>query len=197
MLLQKSWHQKYCELYKASKFGIERLEVYEVGDTNRSTPTRIITLENCVKISQTGPTHFTLTTKKATYEFETLSPPELVEWITAIQSVAFPDDTSKICSIEEDNDLYCSSGEGIFSVKLHSSEVSIRCGLEPKNYTLVLTSTAIQLKNEGALLYTWPYCFIRRYGCRDGKFMFEAGRMCETGEGTFYLEHTNQKEIYR
>lgn len=171
--------------------------MYEVGDTSRTSPIRIITLENCIKISHIDATHFSVTTKTGTYEFETLSPSELIEWITAIQSVAFPDDTSKVCSIEEDNDLYCSSGEGVFSVKLHSSEVSIRCGLEPKYYTLVLTSAAIQLKSDGVLLYTWPYRFIRRYGCRDGKFMFEAGRMCETGEGTFYLEHSNQKEIYR
>lgn len=168
--------------------------MFEVGDTTRTSPLRIITLENCIKISQTDPTHFSLTTKTGTYEFETLTPAESIEWITAIQSVAFPDDTSRV---EEDNDLYCSSGEGVFSVKLHSSEVSIRCGLEAKNYTLILTASAIQLKCDGALLYTWPYCFIRRYGCRDGKFMFEAGRLCETGEGTFYWEHSNQKEIYR
>lgn len=171
--------------------------MYEVGDTTRTTPIRIITLENCIKISQVGATHFSLTTKTGTYEFETFTPSELIEWVTAIQSVAFPDDTSRVCSIEEDNDLYCSSGEGVFSVKLHVSEASVRCGLEAKNYTLVLTSSAIQLKNEGVLLYTWPYCFIRRYGCRDGKFMFEAGRLCESGEGTFYWEHSNQKEIYR
>lgn len=99
--------------------------------------------------------------------------------------------------MEEDNDLYCSSGEGVFSVKLHSSEASTRCGLEPKMYTLVLMPTTIQLHNETDLLYTWPYCYIRRYGYKDGKFMFEAGRKCETGEGTFYLQHPNQQEIYR
>lgn len=194
---QKTCKQKYGYLFKASKFGIERLELYDTPDTVRSSPVRIITLENCIKITQKNPTSFSITTKTATYEFATNSVVDLTEWVTALQSVAFPDDGSKITSIEEDNDLYCSSGEGIFSVKLHSSEASVRCGLEPKTYTLVLTLTAIQLKNGLELLYTWPYRSIRRYGHKSGRFMFEAGRNCETGEGTFYLEHSNQHEIYR
>lgn len=163
----------------------------------RNTPSRIITLENCIKITQRSPTYFSVITKTATYEFGTSSTSDLSGWLKALQSVAFPDDASKISSMEEDNDLYCSSSEGVFRVKLHSSKASLRCGLEPKQYTLVVTSTAIQLQNDGQLLYTWPYCFIRRYGYREGKFMFEAGRKCESGEGVFYLEHANQQEIFR
>lgn len=184
-------------LYKSGKFGIARLEVYDSSDVIKSTPSRIITLENCIKIMQKSPTYFSLMTRTATYEFGTFSVNDLTHWLKSLQAVAFPDEISRISSIEEDNDLYCSSGEGVFSVKLHPSKASIRCGLEPKSYTLVLTSTAIQLRDDTELLYTWPYCFIRRYGYRDGKFTFEAGRKCESGEGTFYLEHCNQHEIYR
>lgn len=103
-------------------------------------------------------------------------------------------------SIEEDNDLYCSSGQGIFNVRIHPSAVSERCGLDPNSvYTLYLTNTALQLKNtiDGSLLFMWPYHFIRRYGCKSGRFTFEAGRNCESGEGVFYLEHPNQQEIFR
>lgn len=183
-----------------SKFGIERLEVYDSSDDvlKNSTP-RIITLENCIKITSKPPNMFTVFTKTTQYEFATLAEQDLFEWVTAFQSVAFKDDVSKISSIEEDNDLYCSSGEGVFSVILCSSDASIRCGLEPKTYTLVLTNTAIQLRNiaDNKLLFTWPYCFIRRYGYRSGKFTFEAGRKCDTGEGVFHLEHSNQQEIFR
>lgn len=123
----------------------------------------------------------------------------MIEWLTAIQTVAFKDDVSKITSIEEDNDLYCSTGEGIFQVTLWPSDASKRCGLDPSvTYTLLLTSTAVQLRNkDNKLLYTWPYCYIRRYGYRNGKFTFEAGRKCDSGEGVFHLQHSNQQEIFR
>lgn len=184
-------------LYKSSKFGIARLEIYDSTEFIRHSPARIITLENCIKITQKSTTYFSIITRTTTYEFGTSSVSELNGWLRALQSVAFPDEISKVSSMEEDNDLYCSSAEGVFIVKLHSSKASARCGLEPKQYTLVLTSTAIQLRSDTELLYTWPYCFIRRYGYRDGKFTFEAGRKCESGEGMFYLEHANQHEIFR
>lgn len=84
-------------------------------------------------------------------------------------------------------------------VKLVPTEASERCGLEPGNYTLVVASAAIQLWRscDHHLLFTWPYRYIRRYGYREGKFIFEAGRKCDTGEGTFTLEHSNQQEIFR
>lgn len=188
-------------MYKQSKSGIERLEIYDnSSDVSKHATCRIITLENCVKISPISSNLFIVITKNTQYEFGTLTEDSLSEWVSAIQSVAFKDDVSKITSIEEDNDLYCSSGEGVFQVTLWPSDASKRCGLEPnKYYTLILTSTAIQLRNtcDNKLLYTWPYCFIRRYGYRSGKFTFEAGRKCDSGEGVFHLEHSNQHEIFR
>lgn len=84
-------------------------------------------------------------------------------------------------------------------MKLVSSEASDRCGLIPGHYTLVVTPAALQLRDssEQHILFTWPYRFIRRYGYRSGKFTFEAGRKCESGEGTFHMEHSNQQEIFR
>nr|WAK97186.1 docking protein 2 [Colaphellus bowringi] len=195
-LLKKSWQQKYCLLFKASKFGVERLEVYDAADSKEY---KIITLENCIKVHSKSSTLFGITTRTAIHEFAALTEHSMNEWLNAIRSVAFPDEVTKHIGIEEDNDLYCSSGEGVFNVKLLPSPVSQRCGLESKHYTLVLTSTAIQLMNipDNKLLYTWPYCYIRRYGYKSDKFTFEAGRKCESGEGTFYLEHPNQQEIFR
>lgn len=84
-------------------------------------------------------------------------------------------------------------------MNLVPSEASTRCKLEPGPYTLVVASAAIQLRDsqEHHLLFTWPYRYIRRYGYREGKFIFEAGRKCDTGEGVFHLEHSNQQEIFR
>ncbi|KAK6635690.1 hypothetical protein RUM44_000944 [Polyplax serrata] len=201
--LKKSWQKKYCQLYKASKYGIERLEFFDnEEEANTSASGRFITLENCVKIipdpQKLQPNVFVVVTRTTSYHFASVEDSEMPDWLSAFQSVAFKEG-SNAPSIEEDNDLYCPSGEGVFLVKLVQSEVSTRCGLDPGPYTLLLTSSAIQLRDskEQQLLYTWPYLYIRKYGYRDGKFTFEAGRKCETGEGEFHLKCNNQQEIYR
>jgi len=201
--LKKSWHKKFCQLFRSSKNGIERLEVFDnEEEVSKNTTVRIITLENCIKIMQDAQKHqpnvFAIVTKNAIHYFASLSEKEMSDWIAAFQSVVFKDDCSRH-TIEEDNDLYCSSGEGVFTVNLVPSEASTRCKLEPGPYTLVVASAAIQLcdAQEHRLLFTWPYRYIRRYGYRQGKFTFEAGRKCDTGEGVFHLEHSNQQEIFR
>uniref|UniRef100_A0A1B6CDD1 Uncharacterized protein n=1 Tax=Clastoptera arizonana TaxID=38151 RepID=A0A1B6CDD1_9HEMI len=202
--LKKSWQKKYCQLFKASKYGIERLEVFEnEEESNKTSINPIITLENCIKITQDAqknqPFVFLVVTKTSVHHFAANSEEDMCQWISALQSVAFKDNVSRQ-TIEEDNDLYCSSGDaGIFSVKLVPSDASDKCGLLPGPYTLVVTPAALQLRDssEQHILYTWPYRYIRRYGYRSGKFTFEAGRKCESGEGTFHMEHSNQQEIFR
>lgn len=121
---------------------------------------------------------------------------EMTHWITAFQLVAFKDSVSNQ-TIEENNDLYCTSGEGVFSVKVVETDASKRCGLEARTYTLVIAAVDMKLMDGDIVLFTWPYRYIRRYGYRDGKFLFEAGRKCESGEGSFRLEHSSQQEIFR
>ncbi|XP_044738307.1 docking protein 2 [Chrysoperla carnea] len=200
-ILKKSWQSKYCLLFNASKLGIERLEVYDhIDDYPKHPPHKIYTLENCIKISQTDVNIFTVITKTWCQNFGTQNPLELTKWIAAFQSVAFDKiDSSQNQSIVEDNELYSSSGAGTFTVLLCQSEASERCGLEPKIYTLVISSTSTKLKDfdTGKTLFTWPHRYIRRYGYRDGKFTFEAGRKCDSGEGSFHLKHENQQEIFR
>lgn len=135
-----------------------------------------------------------------------LSEEDLKEWVTALQSVAFRDKGSNNAirtstAIEEDNDLYCSSyGDGLFFVTLIPSDASRRCNFEAKTYMLHLTVTELQLKSMedlSIIISTWPYRFIRKYGYRDGKFTFEAGRKCDSGEGVFILDHSNPQEVFR
>ncbi|XP_065364970.1 uncharacterized protein Dok [Calliphora vicina] len=194
--------QKYCLLFKSSRYGIERLEICESKEDKNP---KIVTLENCVKITQGScPANLIHIVKKTgTLTLNALNEDSLKEWVNALQTVAFrsKNDTLTQSAIEEDNDLYCSSyGDGLFIVTLIPSEASIRCNIEPKVYMLHLTPTELQLKSTSDLsniISNWPYRFIRKYGYRNGKFTFEAGRKCYTGEGVFTLDHTNPQEVFR
>lgn len=148
-------------------------------------------------------------TKTGTLTLNTLTDDDLKLWIAALQNVAFRDKAgggtlTRHSVIEEDNDLYCTSySDGIFTIRLLPSDVCTKCHLEAKQYILHLTATDLQLKaadndhNGAVCVAKWPYRYIRKYGYRDGKFTFEAGRKCDTGEGVFSLEHTNPQEIFR
>ncbi|XP_063992835.1 uncharacterized protein LOC135170721 [Diachasmimorpha longicaudata] len=197
--LKKTWHKRYCQLFKASKYGIERLEIWDSREDylGQQLSPRIITLENCVKIGPSNqPRVIAVVTRTLTHHFGCITEAETRDWITAFQQVAFPDLPSTE-TIEEDNDLYCTSGEGIFSVKLVETDASKRCRLDEKNYTLLVADTEMSLLDGESILFTWPYRYIRKYGYGEGKFTFEAGRKCESGEGSFRLEHSNQQEIFR
>lgn len=201
---QKSSTNKYCILFKASRHGIERLEICDKEDDKNP---KIITLENCVKITQepSQANQITIVTKTGTLTLNALNEIELKHWVQALQSVAFKDKSATMMRnsvMEEDNDLYCTSySDGIFTVRLLASDIAhIQCNLEAKSYILHLTTTEIQLKNidnNAAIIAKWPYRYVRKYGYRDGKFTFEAGRKCDTGEGVFSLQHSNPQEVFR
>lgn len=201
LFFQKSWQKKYCLLYKSSKFGIARIEIFET-ETLTGQP-KIVTLENVIKLTPKLSNVFSILTKTAEYEFGTIFEDQVDDafndWFKAVQSVAFPHEITEISGIEENNDLYCSTDEGVFHVRLCPSEASKRCKLEIKDYILVITQRALQLRSDvdNKLLYSWPYCFIRKYGYKNGKFTFESGRKCASGEGIFYLEHPHEQDIYR
>ena len=65
IIFQKTWHKKFCQLFNASRYGIERLEIYDSQEeaVNHQLTQRIITLEACVKISRSNqPNVFTVNT---------------------------------------------------------------------------------------------------------------------------------------
>lgn len=200
---QKATNHKHCILFKASRHGIERLEICDKEDDKNP---KIITLENCVKITQEASqaNQITIVTKTGTLTLNALNETELKLWVQALQNVAFKDKSATLMRnsmMEEDNDLYCSSySDGIFPVKLLATDIPhTQCNLEAKAYMLHLTTTEIQLKSveSNAIVAKWPYRYVRKYGYRDGKFTFEAGRKCDTGEGVFSWQHSNPQEVFR
>lgn len=201
---KKSASSKYCMLFKASQYGIERLELCESEHENKNAT--IVTLENCVKITnEPAPANLiTIVTKTGQLVLNVIDEEELKKWTRALQKVAFKEKIQSVkraSVIETDNELYYSSyDEGVFDVKLIADETLKKCRIEPKKYILELTQTEMQLrdyKNRDYIVSKWPYRFIRKYGYRDGKFTFEAGRKCETGEGMFKFDHGNPQEIFR
>lgn len=194
-VLKKSWQKKYCILYNKSSTGVARIEIFD--SNNSQSHAKIITLEDVIKITKKSANIINVVTKNSTFEFETQSE-EFNQWFESLKLVAFSSETNDDTSVEQENDLYCSSDEGVFVVKLHPTEASERCKLLTQNYILVVANSSLQLKDEARrLLVTWPFSFIRKYGYKQGKFIFEAGRKCTTGEGVFHFEHTNYNEIYK
>lgn len=195
-----SLQKRYVMLFARSSQGLERLEISD-SETDKSA--RIVTLENCIKVFSES-LNINVITKTGQITFQCSNENELNLWTKQLQSVAFNDKlthSSMRNSEIEINDLYCSSMyEGKFKVSLVATDATVKNKLEPKMYTLQLTSTEIQLKSyddESASVAKWPYRYIRKYGYKDGKFTFEAGRKCDTGEGTFKLDHENPQDIFR
>ncbi|XP_055584808.1 uncharacterized protein LOC129737671 [Uranotaenia lowii] len=194
---------KFVQLFKSSRYGIQRLEI---SDNENEREVKILTLENCVKIAIIHPISNVLHIVTKSGQIQLYSPQENVieNWKTALQTAAFNEKqnlTQNVSHtlIEQDNELY-SCSENSFIVNIMPTEASLKCNFEKTGFNLILSETEILLKpltNHSFTVAKWPYRFIRKYGYRENKFTFEAGRKCDTGEGIFKLQCQNPQEIFR
>ncbi|XP_028270891.1 docking protein 2 isoform X2 [Parambassis ranga] len=89
----------------------------------------------------------------------------------------------------EDNLLYSGRETGRdFKVCVRKTEASDRCRLKGDGVLRADTDSLHLLDKSGDILYTWPYRYLRRFGRDKSTFSFEAGRRCDSGEGSFEFD---------
>ncbi|XP_056888682.1 docking protein 2 isoform X2 [Takifugu flavidus] len=170
---------------------------------------KVIRLADCIRVSEleldgcprdTGP--FLIETTEKIYVFA-VHRQQLDDWTHKLCEVAFPmnwTETSMKRSLQrgqqpdneegmEDNSLY--SGREMvceFRVCIRRTKASDRCRLKG-DYLLRADVDAlllIDMAREAVL--TWPYRYLRRFGRDKSSFSFEAGRRCDSGEGSFEFD---------
>ncbi|XP_069001419.1 docking protein 2 isoform X1 [Embiotoca jacksoni] len=171
---------------------------------------KVIRLADCIRVTEvemdgcprdTGP--FLVETTEKIYVFA-VSRNQLDEWTHKLCEIAFPmnwtDQGGKRGSLQrgsrvdedermEDNSLY-SARETVrdFRVCVRRTEASDRCRLKGDGMLRADMDALHLLDKTGEVRYTWPYKYLRRFGRDKSTFSFEAGRRCDSGEGSFEFD---------
>ncbi|XP_023254940.1 docking protein 2-like, partial [Seriola lalandi dorsalis] len=75
-----------------------------------------------------------------------------------------------------------------FRVCVRRTEASERCRLKGDVLLRADVDALHLLDKSGDVVFTWPYRYLRRFGRDKSTFSFEAGRRCESGEGSFEFD---------
>ncbi|XP_030579461.1 docking protein 2 [Archocentrus centrarchus] len=171
---------------------------------------KVIRLADCIRVTEvemegcpkdTG--SFLMETTEKIYVFAA-DRHQLDDWTQKLCEIAFPmnwvDPAVKRGSLQrgnrvdedegmEDNSLY-SGRETVrdFRVSIRRTEASDRCRLKGDGVLRADMDALHLLDKTGDILYTWPYRYLRRFGRDKSTFSFEAGRRCDSGEGSFEFD---------
>ncbi|KAF7645712.1 hypothetical protein LDENG_00199530, partial [Lucifuga dentata] len=85
-----------------------------------------------------------------------------------------------------------------FRVCVRRSEAWERCRLKGE-FLLRADVEALLLLDlkTGNTLFTWPYRYLRRFGRDKSTFSFEAGRRCDSGEGSFEFDTKQGNALFQ
>ncbi|KAK2838217.1 hypothetical protein Q5P01_015429 [Channa striata] len=177
---------------------------------------KVIRLADCIRVSEvemdgcprdTGPFHVETTEKIYVFAADRN---QLDDWTHKLCEIAFPmswmEHGVKRGSLHrgnrveedagmEDNSLY-SGREKVrdFRVCVRRTDASDRCRLKGDGILRADVEALRLLDKAGDVVYTWPYRYLRRFGRDKTTFSFEAGRRCDSGEGSFEFD-TKQGNI--
>lgn len=100
----------------------------------------------------------------------------------------------------EDNSLYDTGVvPGVvpeFRVLIRRSDASDRCRLKGEVMLRAESDALLLLDRSGQVMFTWPYRYLRRFGRDKTTFSFEAGRRCDSGEGSFEFDTKSGNALF-
>ena len=84
-----------------------------------------------------------------------------------------------------------------YEVTVFPTDDSRRCGLSDEGFLLFVATKDIRLINKMTkkTKLKWPYAYIKSYFYHPTKFSFEAGRLCESGQGIFSFCTANASRL--
>eukprot|EP00118_Oscarella_pearsei_P026222 m.309640 g.309640 ORF g.309640 m.309640 type:complete len:419 (+) comp47162_c0_seq1:142-1398(+) len=179
----KSWKKHLFVLKRFRSSKTSSLEYYKdlkKMDIGKQNPRGVLNLHSNYKVESVGPLpnradkfHFEVRTLEQVYRLATETRELMDEWIYFLQSQTFVEEA-------------ISPTARSFDVKPERTESLRRIGAIDM-CRLYVDEEQICLANaaNGTLLGRWPLKCLRRYGCDDGMFKFEAGRKAPLGEGRY------------
>ncbi|KAG7476312.1 hypothetical protein MATL_G00081640 [Megalops atlanticus] len=217
----KKWKKVWSLVYGDSNCSVSRMELFECKDdadrsrsewsrTKRESR-RVIRVSDFVRVSEEkvgacprdcGAFLVETTEKRFLFAVETS---ELDDWVRTLCEIAFPvnrgrsNANSSAESGMVDNSLYMSSTAlKDFAVTVSTTEASERCGLQG-DYILRVDYDSIRLRDpeSGAVIFSWSYSCLRKFGLHMWALSFEAGRRSESGEGVFMFKTKQNESILR
>uniref|UniRef100_A0A667Y8N7 Docking protein 2 n=1 Tax=Myripristis murdjan TaxID=586833 RepID=A0A667Y8N7_9TELE len=208
------YRESSCSISRLEFFECKETGTLEKNDKTlrkQQEHKKVIRLADCIRVTEvevdgcprdTGP--FLIETTEKIYVFAA-DRQQLDDWTHKLCEIAFPmswaERGGKRASLHrgnrvdedegmEDNSLY-SGRETVrdFRVCVRRTEASDRCRL--KGVCVLRTDTEALLllqPKSGEVVFSWPYRFLRRFGRDKSTFSFEAGRRCDSGEGSFEFD---------